>query len=98
MLERVRASDFHAVCPVGHPKTTPMGLEVRGSLSAPRASATCPRRAVPIDEIYTPCGRSRKDSLHSINPAFRLASPSPSLTRANVTQSDAQEDVFIPLP
>lgn len=96
VLERMlHSSDFHALCPVGPTKTSPLGSEVPGSVGPPRAPAVCPRRA---DYPCTSCGRSRKDSLHSTNPAFRLASPSPSLTRVSLALGDTREDGFISLP
>ncbi|XP_033837211.1 palmitoyltransferase ZDHHC18a isoform X1 [Periophthalmus magnuspinnatus] len=96
VLERMlHSSDFHGVCPAGPPKTSPLGLEASDSLGAARAPSMCSRRA---DSPCTTCARSRKDSLHSINPAFRLASPSPSLPRVNLALSDTQEKGFIPLP
>ncbi|KAK7926261.1 hypothetical protein WMY93_008571 [Mugilogobius chulae] len=100
VLERMLHSDFHVVCPASSLKTSPLGLEVSGSMGPARSPGVCPCRGHPesVDSLCTACGRSRKDSLHSINPAFRLASPSPSLPRANLAVSDTQEEGFIPLP
>ncbi|XP_037641119.1 palmitoyltransferase ZDHHC18a isoform X1 [Sebastes umbrosus] len=92
-------SDFHGLCPPGIPKTTPLGQEV-SSLAAPSTepspSAGCLRqhaRLCPFSRIS-----KRRDSLHSINPAFRLASPSPSLSRTTFILGDAPDIGFIPLP
>ncbi|XP_072316658.1 palmitoyltransferase ZDHHC18a [Eucyclogobius newberryi] len=103
MLERMlHSSDFPAVCPAGPPKTSPLGLEVSGSIRPSRSPSVCPRRdnAEYVDSPCSPSvfGRSRTDSLHSINPAFRLASPSPAVPRASLALSDTQEDGFISLP
>lgn len=98
VLERmVHSSDFHALCPPGA-KTSPLGLEPPRPSAQASPPTVCPRR-VARESVDIPCtvfGRSKKDSLHSINPAFRLASPSPSLTRANLILSDAHEDGFLP--
>lgn len=105
VLERVVHSlEFHELCLPGTPKTTPMGLE--GSSSAvlsPEASASvgCVQQPT-LQSAATPCPRfsrgSKRDSLHSTNPAFRLASPSPSLSRAGFVLEDAPEVSFVPLP
>uniref|UniRef100_A0A3Q1KFL7 Palmitoyltransferase n=1 Tax=Anabas testudineus TaxID=64144 RepID=A0A3Q1KFL7_ANATE len=96
VLERmVHSSDFHGMCPPGTPKTTPLGME---------ASSTAPPSTEPLSPAgcsapWPPFSRSSKrDSMHSINPAFRLASPSPSLSHASLILGDAPDIGFIPLP
>lgn len=104
MLERmVHSSDFHGLCPPGAPKTTPLGPEASSPL-APSAesspSAVCSQQYdhQPMAASCPAFSRSSKrDSLHSINPAFRLASPSPSLSRASLILGDAPDIGFIPL-
>lgn len=105
MLGRVvRSLDFHELCPPGTPKTTPMGPEGSSSvaLSAqPSASVSCAPQPT-LQSVVTPCPHfsriNKRDSLHSTNPAFRLASPSPSLSRAGFVLEDAPEVSFVPLP
>lgn len=105
MLGRVvRSLDFHELCPPGTPKTTPMGLEGSSpvALSAePSASVSCAQQPT-LQSVVTPCPHfsriNKRDSLHSTNPAFRLASPSPSLSRAGFVLEDAPEVRFVPLP
>lgn len=98
-LERaIHSFDLHELCPPGTPKTTPLGMEAPSSETT--ASAGCSRQDSP-QPVAGPCPpfsrRSKRDSLHSINPAFRLASPSPSLSRATLVLGDAPEVGFIPL-
>lgn len=105
VLERVVHSlDFHELCLSGTPKTTPMGLE--GSSLAmlppePSASVGCTQQPT-LQSVVAPCPHfsrgNKRDSLHSTNPAFRLASPSPSLSRAGFVLEDAPEVSFVPLP
>lgn len=105
MLGRVvRSLDFHELCPPGTPKTTPMGLEGSSTvaLSAePSASVSCAQQPT-LQSVVTPCPHfsriNKRDSLHSTNPAFRLASPSPSLSRAGFILEDAPEVSFVALP
>lgn len=99
MLERAAHSfDFRDLCPPGSTKTTPPSLEVSPE---PSATAGCSRQH-DLQHTVAPCPpfsrSSKRDSLHSINPAFRLASPSPSLSRATLIQGDVREVGFIPLP
>ncbi|XP_071381574.1 palmitoyltransferase ZDHHC18a [Centroberyx affinis] len=104
MLERViHSSDFHGLCPPGTPKTSPLGQEASGATapSAEPPSTGCSGQQArrPVADPCPPFGRSSKRaSLHSINPAFRLASPSPSLSRATLILGDAPDVGFIPLP
>lgn len=81
-----------------------MGLE--GSSSTvlspdPSASVGCGQQPS-LQSVVAPCPRfsrgNTRDSLHSTNPAFRLASPSPSLSRAGFVLEDAPEVSFVPLP
>lgn len=107
VLERVFHSlDFHDLCLPGTPKTTPIGLE--GSSSAvlspePSALVGCAQQPT-LQSVVAPCPLApfsrgnKRDSLHSTNPAFRLASPSPSLSRAGFVLEDAPEVSFVPLP
>ncbi|XP_062278759.1 palmitoyltransferase ZDHHC18a isoform X2 [Scomber scombrus] len=105
VLERVvHSSDFHGLCPPSTPKTTPLGPEIF-SIAAPSTepspSAGCTRQhahqsAATTCPLFTKS--SKRDSLHSINPAFRLASPSPSLSRVTLILGDAPDIGFIPLP
>lgn len=104
VLERmVHSYDFHGLCPPGTPKTTPLGLEVPGTAAPstePSPSAGCSQQHAcqPMAAPFPPFSRSSKrDSLHSINPAFRLASPSPSLSRTTLILGDAPDIGFIPL-
>uniref|UniRef100_A0A3Q3W5K6 Palmitoyltransferase n=1 Tax=Mola mola TaxID=94237 RepID=A0A3Q3W5K6_MOLML len=94
----------HELCPPGSPKTTPLGLEVcsRAAPSPePSAAAGCSRQQAlqPMAASCPPFSRSNKrDSLHSTNPAFRLAFPSPSLSRATFIIGNATDVGFLPLP
>lgn len=105
MLGRVVHSlDFHELCPLGTPKTTPMGLEGSGSdVFSAEASASfdCAQQPT-LQSVVAPCPHfsrgNKRDSLHSTNPAFRLASPSPSLSRSGFVLEDAPEVSFAPLP
>lgn len=104
VLERaVHSFDFHDLCPPGTPKTTPLGLEVSNMAAPspePSASVGCSRQDT-LHSVAAPCPpfsrSSKRDSLHSINPAFRLASPSPSLSRATLILGDALDVGVIPL-
>ncbi|XP_061674750.1 palmitoyltransferase ZDHHC18a isoform X2 [Syngnathoides biaculeatus] len=101
VLERMlRSSAYHGLCLPGTPKTTPLGPEATGvpahAPETPRA-ARCSDR--PSAAACSPFSRSSTgDSMHSINPAFRLASPSPSLARARLVLGEAPDVGFIPLP
>ncbi|KAF0045250.1 hypothetical protein F2P81_001779 [Scophthalmus maximus] len=105
VLERmVHSSDFHGLCPPGTPKTTPLGLDVSGTLAPsaePSPSAGCSQQRG-RQSVAAPClalsRSSKRDSMHSINPAFRLASPSPSLSRTSFILGEAPDISFIPLP
>lgn len=93
----IHSLDLPELCLPGHPKTSPLGQEALGSGEAP-AKGSCP-----------PLGRrsrrssSSRDSLHSFNPAFRLAAPSPALGRplsavGHVPQSEHTPHVdFVPV-
>lgn len=104
VLERaVHSFNFHDLCPPGTPKTTPLGLEVSNMAAPspePSASVGCSRQDT-LHSVAAPCPAfsrsSKRDSLHSINPAFRLASPSPSLSRATLILGDAPDVGVIPL-
>ncbi|XP_061572473.1 palmitoyltransferase ZDHHC18a isoform X1 [Cololabis saira] len=105
VLERmVHSSDFHGLCSPGTPKTTPLVQEVSSAAAPthePSPSAGCLRQHArqSVDAPCPPFSRSNKrDSLHSINPAFRLASPSPSLSRSSLILGDASDSGFIALP
>uniref|UniRef100_A0A3B5A762 Palmitoyltransferase n=1 Tax=Stegastes partitus TaxID=144197 RepID=A0A3B5A762_9TELE len=101
VLERMirSSSDFNGLCPPGTPKTTPLVLDV-SSAAAPTAEpssppAGCSRQHPHRHAPCPPFSRSNKsDSLHSINPAFRLASPSPSLSRTTLILGDAPDIGF----
>ncbi|XP_061807744.1 palmitoyltransferase ZDHHC18a isoform X1 [Nerophis lumbriciformis] len=98
VLERMlNSSDFHGLCFPGTPKTTPLGLEASSSAATPiQPSPTigCLRATT-----ANPCSPlAKSDSMHSINPAFRLASPSPSLGRTPLTVTGTADVGFIPLP
>ncbi|KAM8826919.1 palmitoyltransferase ZDHHC18a isoform 1-T1 [Synchiropus picturatus] len=104
MLERmVHSPDFRCLCPPGTPKTSPLGVEVSGSTTLPEDDSPTPGCAPqharsPGMASCPPFTRnSKRDSLHSINPAFRLASPSPSLSRATMILGDSTETGFVPL-
>ncbi|XP_072250668.1 palmitoyltransferase ZDHHC18a isoform X1 [Leuresthes tenuis] len=100
ILERmVHSSDFHCLCPPGTPKTIPLNQEVPSAAAPtpePSPSAGCSRQP-----LAAPCPAfsrsSDRDSLHSINPAFRLASPSPSLSHTALILGSAPDLGFIPL-
>ncbi|KAF6739865.1 Palmitoyltransferase ZDHHC18 [Oryzias melastigma] len=98
VLERMVNSGSQTLCSPGTPKTTPLVQELPGTAAPspePPPSAGCPG---PLDSRCPFFSRSsEKDSLHSINPAFRLASPSPSLTRTAVTLNGAADVGFMPL-
>lgn len=109
----VHSVDLHGLCPPGTPKTTPLGPEVSNAVAAVAAaaaasssspetspSAACSRLHAgrPASAPCPPFGRGgKRDSLHSINPAFRLASPSPSLSRSTLILGDPPDLGFIPL-
>uniref|UniRef100_A0A1A8K2D8 Zinc finger, DHHC-type containing 18a n=1 Tax=Nothobranchius kuhntae TaxID=321403 RepID=A0A1A8K2D8_NOTKU len=102
MLERmVNSSDLHGLCPAGTPKTTPLVLEVSSALAEPSLSPGCSRQHVRRAAANPSCPpfskRRNRDSLHSINPAFRLASPSPSLSRSTLVLGDPPDTGFIAL-
>uniref|UniRef100_A0A1A7XR68 Zinc finger, DHHC-type containing 18a n=1 Tax=Iconisemion striatum TaxID=60296 RepID=A0A1A7XR68_9TELE len=102
MLERmVNSSDFHGLCPAGTPKTTPLVQELSGALAEPSLSPGCSRQhdrqAAANLSCPTFSKRSKRDSLHSINPAFRLASPSPSFSRSTLVLGDPPDAGFISL-
>ncbi|GLD56459.1 palmitoyltransferase ZDHHC18 isoform X1 [Lates japonicus] len=101
----VHSSDFHGLCPPGTPKTTPLESEDSSTLAPsaePSPSSTGCSQQHARQPVAAPCPPfsrgSKRDSLHSINPAFRLASPSPSLSRASLILSDAADTGFILLP
>ncbi|XP_028327448.1 palmitoyltransferase ZDHHC18a isoform X2 [Gouania willdenowi] len=105
MLERmVHTSDLHCLCPPGTPKTTPLVLEVPTSAATPTEppnSTSCSGQHS-IKPAADSCalfglGTNERDSLHSINPAFRLASPSPSLSHFALNLSDSPDLGFVPL-
>ncbi|KAM9310199.1 palmitoyltransferase ZDHHC18a isoform 1-T1 [Pholidichthys leucotaenia] len=99
ILERVvHSSDFPGLCPPGTPKTIP--LEVSSSApptTEPSPSPGCSQQRA-RRTAAAPCppfSRSnRRDSLHSINPAFRLASPSPALSRSTLNLGDPPDIGF----
>nr|XP_054596432.1 palmitoyltransferase ZDHHC18a isoform X1 [Nothobranchius furzeri] len=102
MLERmVNSSDLHGLCPAGTPKTIPLVLEVSSALAEPSLSPGCSRqhdRRAAANPSCPPFSKRRnRDSLHSINPAFRLASPSPSLSRSTLVLGDPPDTGFIAL-
>ncbi|XP_037532977.1 palmitoyltransferase ZDHHC18a [Nematolebias whitei] len=103
VLEKmVNSSDFHGLCPAGTPKTSPLVQEVPSSAPAEPSSlsAGCSRQhdgQATAPRCLQFSERSRRDSLHSINPAFRLASPSPSLSRSALVLGDAPDVGFTPL-
>ncbi|XP_061144802.1 palmitoyltransferase ZDHHC18a isoform X1 [Syngnathus typhle] len=95
VLERMlHSSAFYGLCLPGTPKTTPLGPEV------PSAPAETETRCSRQPEAGTPCSpfsrSSTSDSMHSINPAFRLAFPSPSLGRAAPLLGEPPDVRFIP--
>ncbi|KAM8869167.1 palmitoyltransferase ZDHHC18a isoform 2-T2 [Spinachia spinachia] len=100
VLERmVRSLDSRGPCPPGAPKTTPVDAQVSGA-ATPAAERSPPAGC---SRQHTPCppfsrGTERRDSFHSSNPAFRLASPSPSLSRTTVILGEAPAVGFIALP
>lgn len=104
VLERVvHSSDFPDLCSPGTPKTTPQVLEVSNSaapITKPSPSVCCAQQRArrPAATTCPQFGRRHKrDSLHSINPAFRLASPSPTLSRTTLMLGDAPDTGFNPL-
>ncbi|XP_035987342.1 palmitoyltransferase ZDHHC18a isoform X1 [Fundulus heteroclitus] len=102
VLERMlRSSDFHGLCPSGTPKTSPLVPEVPGAPPAakPPVSSGCSRQLAhrAVVDPCPPFSKSiRRDSLHSINPAFRLASPSPTLSRSVLVVGDGPDVGFPP--
>ncbi|XP_037310169.1 palmitoyltransferase ZDHHC18a isoform X1 [Pungitius pungitius] len=100
VLERmVRSLDSHGLCPPGAPKTTPVAVEVSGAATPPAERSRQHTRR----PVAAPCppfsrGGERRDSFHSSNPAFRLASPSPSLSRTTFILGEAPDIGFVPLP
>lgn len=104
VLERVvHSSDFPVLCSPGTPKTTPQVLNVSSRAaptSEPSPSVGCTQQQArqPAATACPPFSRSNKrDSLHSINPAFRLASPSPTLSHTTLILGDAPDTGFNPL-
>ncbi|KAG7475041.1 palmitoyltransferase ZDHHC18 isoform X1 [Solea senegalensis] len=105
MLERmVHSSDFHGLCPPGTSKTAPLGLGVTSTparSTQPSPSALCSQQHV-HQPVALPCTTysrsSKRDSPLSINPAFRLASPSPSLSRVSLILDDSPDTGFVPIP
>ncbi|XP_051922812.1 palmitoyltransferase ZDHHC18a [Hippocampus zosterae] len=99
VLERMlHSSASYGLCLPGTPKTTPVGLEVTGAPA--RAAETSPPERCWHQTAKAPCSpfstSSTSDSIHSINPAFRLASPSPSLGRAMLVLDEAPNVSFSP--
>lgn len=104
VLERVvHSSDFPVLCSPGTPKTTPQVLNVSSRAApttepSPSVGCTQQQARQPAATACPPFSRSNKrDSLHSINPAFRLASPSPTLSRTTLILGDAPDTGFNPL-
>ncbi|TNN76285.1 putative palmitoyltransferase ZDHHC14 [Liparis tanakae] len=107
VLERMFRSFYSgALCPPGTPKTARVGVEVSGSTtsSAERSpSAGCSRQharrpvAAPCPPPFSRSSKKR-DSLRSSNPAFRLASPSPSLSRTTLILGEGPDIGVIPIP
>nr|XP_040021496.1 palmitoyltransferase ZDHHC18a isoform X1 [Gasterosteus aculeatus aculeatus] len=106
VLERlVRSLDSRGRCPPGAPKTTPVAVEISAAATPPaeRSPPTgCSRQHAGRHTAAAPCppfarGRERRDSFQSSNPAFRLASPSPSLSRTFIL-GEAPDVGFIPPP
>ncbi|MEQ2260592.1 hypothetical protein XENORESO_020867 [Xenotaenia resolanae] len=102
VLERMlHSSDFHGLCPSGIQKTTPLVQEVsRAPATAePSLSSGCSRQLA-HQAVVDPCPpfskSNRRDSLHSINPAFRLASPSPTLSRSMPVLGNGRAIGFMP--
>ncbi|XP_032414658.1 palmitoyltransferase ZDHHC18a isoform X1 [Xiphophorus hellerii] len=107
VLERMlHSSDFHGLCPSGNPKTSPLVQEVSSApaTAEPYLSSGCSRQLA-RQAVVDPCPllspvafskSNRRDSLHSINPAFRLASPSPTLSRSALVLGDGPDIGFIP--
>ncbi|CAG6015775.1 unnamed protein product [Menidia menidia] len=100
VLDRVvHSSDLRCLCPPGTPKTIPLNQELASAAApatAPSPPAGCSRQPPPAP--CPPFSRSNEsDSLHSVNPAFRLASPSPSLSRSTLTLAQGPDIGFIPL-
>ncbi|CAN9513953.1 unnamed protein product [Ophioblennius macclurei] len=100
----VHSSDLPGLCSPGTPKTSPLVQEVSSTNAAPTTEPSPSSGCSPQQDrqpTVLPCppfGRSsKKDSLHSINPAFRLASPSPSLSRTTLILGEAPDIGFVPL-
>lgn len=93
----VHSLDLPELCPSGPPKTSPLGQEALGSGEDP-ATGSCP----PLGRRSRRSRSPSRDSLHSFNPAFRLASPSPALGRpasavGHAPQSDHAPHIdFVP--
>ncbi|CAB1333689.1 unnamed protein product [Coregonus sp. 'balchen'] len=66
-----------------------------GSANGPPPTGCSGRQAPPMD--CRPVSSSKRPSLHSNNPAFRLASPSPSFTHNTIILGDAPDMGFIQL-
>ncbi|XP_074540268.1 palmitoyltransferase ZDHHC18a isoform X2 [Halichoeres trimaculatus] len=100
VLERmVHSLDSQGLCPSGTPKTTPLSVEISSTAASPSAGCSQQLDRQPAPAHCPLFSRSSKrDSLHSINPAFRLASPSPSLSRPTLILGDAPDIGFISLP
>ncbi|CAL8248216.1 unnamed protein product [Lota lota] len=109
LLERVvRTSDLCLLCPPATPKTTPQGQGVSAAPDPPSSCSSssspsapgCWERQAPCPPMAAPChpyGRdTKRASLHSINPAFRLASPSPMLSHTPLVVGDAANFAIIP--
>ncbi|XP_067093924.1 palmitoyltransferase ZDHHC18a isoform X1 [Osmerus mordax] len=106
LLGRVLHSfDLQGLCPQGSPKTSPLGL---AASSSPAPSSRLPSTGCssrqdrrPMDFPCPPLGGgisgSRRASLLSPNPAFRLARPSPSLSRTTLILGDKPEAGFLSL-
>ncbi|XP_056142147.1 palmitoyltransferase ZDHHC18a [Lampris incognitus] len=98
----VYSSDLHCLCPPGTPKTTPEGQEVSTTRSPSESSFTACSKHHSSQLMASPCPKfsrkSKRASLHSINPAFRLASPSPPLSRAILVLGDPPDIGLVSLP
>ncbi|KAM6968335.1 LOW QUALITY PROTEIN: palmitoyltransferase ZDHHC18a [Aplochiton taeniatus] len=104
LLERmVHSPDLQGLCPTGAPKTSPLTQEMSCSAAPstepPPTGCSGHQGGRPVVNTCTSArSNSKRASLHSINPAFRLASPSPSISRATLILGDAPDIGFIPLP